>query len=74
MPIYQIEDWKIYDCPAKLISEETEEFLMLYGMSKLMNTLPESGGVMDQIGTFYHGAMVIESVSNEVAEQQMKAK
>lgn len=73
VPLFHVDDWAVHECPGKLITEETEDFMMVYGMCKLMSSLPEAGGTMDQVSTFYHGATIVESVVREVEEEQMKA-
>lgn len=72
-PLYEFDGVKIYECPGKLITAGTNEFLLLYALCTKFQKFPEDGGALDQTFAFAQAAAVVEGVMAEQAEADMKS-
>lgn len=70
VPLYELDGEKIWECPGKLITLETSEFLQIYSACKLFHKLPVEGGVLDQTFHFSQAAIIVESTLAEILESK----
>ena len=73
-PLFEFEGTPIHECPAKLISPETRDFLTVYGLCLKLKKFPLAGGLYDQTDIYIQATTLVMQLSQDIEKDNMKQK
>jgi hypothetical protein len=72
-PLFVTEDGEeIFECPGKLITQDTRAFLSIFSACEQLHCLPVAGGLIDQTAYFCHSASVVGGIVSEVLNDKVE--